>query len=101
MASSLMIRTQQRVAPGTALRVAASCQPRRLEVTEGRLWLTGEGIEGDLWLRCGESHTIAPDAELVAEGWPSARFELVAQAPARRVSLWRAVGARRSQPACA
>jgi hypothetical protein len=99
MASSLMKRTQQRLGPGTALRVAASRGPRLLSVVEGRVWLTGECIEGDLWLRVGEQFALAAGAEVVAEGWPSARFDLLEAMPTHRVSAWRVFGARRSQPA--
>jgi hypothetical protein len=99
MSTSLMTKTQQRLEPGTARRLAAARVSRRLVVTEGRLWLTGDGIEGDLWLHAGETVVLAAGAEIVAEGWPSARFEL--EAP-RQVSVRRFFGVRRSpQPACA
>jgi len=100
MAHSLMTKTQQRLAPGAAVRLAAARHARRLVVTEGRLWLTGDCIEGDLWLRAGETVVIAPHARPVAEGWPGARFEL--EVP-RRLSVARFFGARRcsQQPACA
>jgi len=104
MASSLMKRTQQRLGPGTALRVVAAHGPRLLSVVEGRVWLTGEGIEGDLWLRAGEQLTLAAGTEIVAEGWPSARFDLLEAAPAHRVSVWRGLAwtrRRASEPACA
>ena len=92
MANHLMTNTQQRLEPGAALRVRPARHARRLVVTQGRLWLTGDGIEGDLWLRAGEVLELAPGVDLVAEGWPSARFELVEPAP-RRVSAWRPFGA--------
>jgi len=103
MASSLMIRTQQHIGPGAALRVAAARRPRRLAVTAGQVWLTGEGIEGDLWLRAGEQVALAAGVEVVAEGWPTASFDLL-EAAERRVSAWRgfALWKRRApQAACA
>jgi Protein of unknown function (DUF2917) len=54
---------------------------RVLRVSEGPLWLTVSGTPDnppqDLWLEKGDAVTLESGAEIVVEGWPAARFELV------------------------
>lgn len=83
-----------RLAPGSALRLAAAPVARWLAVGEGRVWLTrsGAGPEGeDIWLEPGQRHPLPAGTDWVAEGWPEARIELL-QAP---VSVRAASQARR------
>ncbi|RZU02178.1 DUF2917 domain-containing protein [Rivibacter subsaxonicus] len=76
--------------PGRAVRLAPSAQPRWLRLAGGRLWLTRDralhvaeqrGLPADEWLRPGEAVALAPGVSVVAEGWPSADFELLEAAP--------------------
>ena len=78
-------RFTTRLAPGQALTLAAARMPRRLVVTEGRLWLTISGGTDDHWLRAGEGLTLAAGQEVVVEAWPEANFQLLQPAPKRRV----------------
>jgi Protein of unknown function (DUF2917) len=80
--------------PGQALTLAATSGPRRLVVTSGRLWLTVSGGTDDHWLCTGEGLTLAPGAEVVAEAWPEAEFQLLQPAStlgraARPMRRWR------------
>jgi hypothetical protein len=67
--------------PGTSTTLAVGPGPRMLRVTEGRLWLTTSGTPDeaalDVWLLPGESVALEAGAEIVMEGWPSARFRLL------------------------
>jgi hypothetical protein len=81
---------------GAALRLEAAPAARVLSVAAGRVWLTrsgaGEAAASDVWLAAGESTRLAPDDEVVLEGWPAARFTVLespAAAP-RRLSAARA-----------
>ena len=78
--------------PGRALRLPASTQPRWLRLAGGRLWLTRDqtaqfaeqrGLPADEWLSPGEAVALAPGISVVAEGWPSADFELLEAPPQR------------------
>ena len=55
--------------------------PRVLQALAGRLWLTssgtGEEASLDVWLEAGESIELPHDLEVVLEGWPQARFQLL------------------------
>ena len=106
MNTPLMISAQQsdgtlwRLGAGQAVRLAIGPGRRHLRVREGRLWLTGEGSDDaaaeDLWLAPGEDAVLAEGAEVVAEGWPQASFELIvppeacaaASAPRRESAWW-------------
>lgn len=99
MNTSMMHQSQQSVAAsgmlwhldqGHALRLTAAEQPRWLRLARGRLWLTRDlglraaveqGLPDDQWLRPGEAVALAPGVSVVAEGWPSADFELLEAAP--------------------
>ena len=77
-------RFTTRLAPGQALTLVAARGPRRLVVTSGRLWLTFTGGTDDHWLRAGEHLTLPAGAEVVAEAWPEASFQLL-----QPVTPWR------------
>lgn len=85
-------RFTTRLAPGQALALAATREPRRIVVTQGRLWLTDGGPE-DHWLRVGEGLTLAAGRRAVVEGWPEAEFHLLLpearRARARPARGWR------------
>ena len=77
---------------GHALRLPASARPRWLRLAGGRLWLTRDQTQSsaapcelpvDEWLRPGDAVALAPGVSVVAEGWPSAHFELLEAAPQR------------------
>ncbi|MCF8205607.1 MAG: DUF2917 domain-containing protein [Methylotenera sp.] len=79
------------LAPGQALTLAPARLPRRLVVTQGRLWLTVTGHTSDHWLQAGDGLTLAPGEAAVVEAWPQAAFQLLQPVPqpgARR-SGWR------------
>ncbi len=84
------------VAPGRvqALHIGAA---RVLRVCEGPLWLTTRGRGGrpgvDLWLDAGDECRLPPGADVVVEGWPQARFQLLVPPPAPRRSLRAALSA--------
>jgi hypothetical protein len=77
-------RFTTRLNPGQALTLAATCGPRRLVVTGGRLWLTVTGGADDHWLRAGEGLTLAAGQQVVVEAWPQATFQLLQPATPRR-----------------
>lgn len=90
-------RFTTRLMSGQTLTLTAARGPRRLVVTQGRLWLTlGNSLE-DHWLCAGQGLTLAAGREVVAEAWPEAEFQLlqpVSPAPRRRrigfgLNLWR------------
>lgn len=67
---------------GQTLRLQATRTARWLRLRDGRLWLTAEGRVGapppeDWWLSAGESLRLPPGTEVLAEGWSSARFEVL------------------------
>ncbi len=66
-----------RLTPGQALTVAAARTPRRIVVTQGRLWLTVTGERADHWLAAGEGFTLAAGRQAVVEAWPEAAFQLL------------------------
>ena len=79
------------LARSRAVRLAPSAQPRWLQVTAGRVWLTrsGAGPEGDdVWLSAGEGLALPAGTEWVAEGWPEAQAEVVGEAPRKPASAW-------------
>jgi hypothetical protein len=93
MRASLMSQSQQSSAAGwtlsegRAIRLPAHGRTRWLEVTEGRLWLThsarsAQDLPLDCWLQAGESVVLPAGQDAVLESWPSARFQLLEQAPA-------------------
>lgn len=67
--------------PGEALRLTVGPGPRELQVLEGRVWLTRDGLPGrpalDVWLEAGETLALESGMKLVMEGWPQARFQLL------------------------
>lgn len=70
------------VPAGEVLRLPASPRGRWVRVREGRLWLTADarGPEfpaEDWWVVPGESLHLPAGVPVLAEGWPSARFELL------------------------
>ena len=77
-------RFTTRLQPGQALTLAAARGPRRLVVTQGRLWLTTSGGADDHWLGVGEGLTLARGQEVVVEAWPEAAFQLLQPAAPRR-----------------
>lgn len=83
------------LASGQALTVTAARLPRRLVVTQGRLWLTITGRAGDHWLQAGEGVTLAPGESAVVEAWPQAAFQLLQPAPrpSSRRAAWSPGGA--------
>jgi hypothetical protein len=86
--------TQVLLARSRAMRLAPSLQPRCLRVTSGRVWLTrsGAGPQGeDVWLSAGDGLPLPAGSEWVAEGWPEAKAEVLADAPMKWISAWRAV----------
>ena len=78
-------RFTTRLAPGQALTLAATRGPRRLVVTQGRLWVTLAGQLDDHWLRAGEGLTLAGGRPAVVEAWPEAAFQLLQPAASPRV----------------
>jgi hypothetical protein len=60
-----------RIGPGTRL----------LRVAQGPLWLTVSGTPDDppqdLWLEDGDAVLLESGSEIVVEGWPVARFQLI------------------------
>jgi Protein of unknown function (DUF2917) len=54
---------------------------RVLRVAEGPLWLTVSGTPDDppqdLWLQQGDAVMLESGVEIVVEGWPAARFQLI------------------------
>lgn len=82
---------------GASITLAIGPGERRLRVTRGRLWLTGEGRPGrpaaDVWLAAGDGVRLASGSTVVAEGWPQASFELIVPpaacaSPTARVGGW-------------
>lgn len=69
------------LASGAVDRLTVGPGERRLEVHEGRLWITVEDRSGgparDLWLEAGEGASFADGEQLMLEAWPSARFALL------------------------
>ena len=55
--------------------------PRVMQALAGRLWLTSSGTDDaaslDVWLEAGESIELPHALEVVVEGWPQARFQLL------------------------
>lgn len=84
---------------GTARRLQASPTARLLRVVEGRVWLTRSGRLEDCWLAAGERAALAPGEEVVVEGWPRARFELLQAAPALSASRRAGLGSWSRAPA--
>jgi hypothetical protein len=114
---STMTKSQQSataawtLAPGQVRQLTTGPGERWLRVVEGRAWLTLPGSldepAEDLWLESGEGVVLPEGSELLIEGWPSARFQLLvppqacagqsllkrlgarlASRPARRQSAW-------------
>ena len=67
--------------PGEALRLTVGPGSRELQVLEGRVWLTRDGLPGrpalDVWLEAGQTLALESGMKLVMEGWPQARFQLL------------------------
>lgn len=70
-----------RLSQGEALKLPIGPGARELKVLEGRVWLTRDGRMNrpalDVWLEAGDSIAVPSGAELVLEGWPQARFQLL------------------------
>lgn len=66
---------------GEALRLDIGPGARELRVTQGRLWLTRDGADGepaeDLWLSAGDTLALDSGSEWVIEGWGETRFQLL------------------------
>jgi hypothetical protein len=62
---------------GKALALPRAALPRWIRLIEGQLWLTELGQPDDHWLKPGDSLRLAAGAEVLAEGWPAASFELL------------------------
>ena len=75
-------RFTTRLAAGQALTLQAAAMPRRLVVTQGRLWLTVAGEGEDHWLGAGDGLTLRAGCAAVVEAWPQAAFQLLQPAPA-------------------
>ncbi|MFG6467553.1 DUF2917 domain-containing protein [Roseateles sp. BYS87W] len=72
-----------RLTAGQAVTLAAASAPRRVVVTQGRLWVTVSGDAADHWLSPGGGFTLVPGQEAVLEGWPEAQFQVLAPARVR------------------
>jgi hypothetical protein len=63
----------------TTLRIGPGS--RVMQALAGRLWLTSSGSDKDasldVWLEAGESIELPDGLEVVLEGWPRARFQLL------------------------
>ncbi|CAN5539978.1 hypothetical protein BH09PSE5_BH09PSE5_31980 [soil metagenome] len=70
-----------RLETGKAIRLPQQAATRRLRVREGKLWLTTFGDADrqavDFWLGPGDEMTLPDGQKWVAEGWPSASFEIL------------------------
>src|SRR5687768_4835180 len=85
MSPTNMITTQQsptwRLGRGQALSLPAVRRARWLRVTDGELWLTGDGQPGepaeDCWLGKGALSLLPADRAVVIEGHPRASFQLL------------------------
>ena len=92
---------------GEAMRLAIGPGVCELHVTEGRLWLTGEGTAKapaeDIWLTAGDSLSLESGSQWVAEGWGVTRFQLLVppQACGTRVSPPAETARSRAAPAAA
>ncbi|HEU4457882.1 MAG TPA: DUF2917 domain-containing protein [Methylibium sp.] len=80
---------------GRALTLPGVSLPRRLRLVEGRLWLTEEGRREDHWLEAGDSLRLEPGRSVLAEGWPTASFEVLEEPhwPPRRAKAARPAAA--------
>lgn len=54
----------------------------RLQVMRGRLWVTGDGLPGDVWLEAGEGLDVPAGRHLLVESWPAAECLALLRAPA-------------------
>jgi hypothetical protein len=70
--------------PGEAMRLPASPSTRWLRLRDGAMWITADGrddpeapLPEDWWLRPGETLRVPAGSRFLAEGWPSASFELL------------------------
>lgn len=103
MSTVSMFETQQssddlwHLAPGEAMSFAAGPGARMLSVTQGRLWLTFDGVADtpaeDIWLQPGDVLALRSGQRLVAEGSGATSFRLSVP-PCRRRA--RDVGVRRT-----
>ncbi len=70
-----------RLAPGEVLSLPIGPGARELSVSQGRLWLTGQGSAQapaqDIWLQAGDSLHLASGSQWVVEAWPAAAFQLL------------------------
>jgi len=70
-----------RLDAGEARSLSIGPGPRVLRVASGALWITASGEPDapadDVWLREGESLALDDGAEVLIEGWPEARFQLL------------------------
>ena len=85
----LALRIKKAVRKGATLVVA---DPRAIWLTKIAKRHLQLRPGSDVWLRAGESASVAPDEEVVIEAWPQARFAVLespAAAP-RRLSAARA-----------
>ncbi len=85
--ADLMTKSQQSesaawtLAPGQVRSLTTGPGERLLRVVEGRVWLTLPGSVDepaeDLWLESGDGVVLPEGSQLLIEGWPSARFQLL------------------------
>lgn len=81
------------VSQGTARSLEIGPGARELRVTQGSVWLTGQGTSHepaqDLWLKEGQSISLASGSRIVLEGYAGAQFQLlVPPCDSRRANLF-------------
>lgn len=80
-----------RLSSGEAMRLPREDKARWLRLRSGRLWVTADrhpsdantDVLDDCWLRAGETLRLEAGESAVAEGWPTASFEVLEAAPMR------------------
>ena len=96
--ADLMTKSQQSesaawtLSPGQVRSLTTGPGERLLRVVEGRVWLTLPGSVDepaeDLWLESGDGVVLPEGSQLLIEGWPSARFQLLVTPQACSGSPW-------------
>jgi len=77
------------VEKGEALSLIVGPGARALSVVRGRVWITQEGRDEDLWLDAGQSVKLDAGQELLIEAWPEAQFQLLVPPCTQvRKALW-------------
>ena len=74
-------RAAWQLAPGEAMHLRIGPGPRRLEVVEGRVWLTrmptGVAPEEDVWLEAGDAVELPSGTDILVDGHPHGSFRLL------------------------